>query len=786
MIKRPLVWILGAYLLGIIFTWQHISIGILFGSAGLWQITLYCLRYRSRKLQHVFTRRFLHCLPLFLILGFLVMGDQLRLPDLYYAFEQEAPCELTGQIKSIVVKQTGLTLYIENNQISLSRGKIYLCENIILYTSKEQDYKIGNKIFAVGTLEKFKKASNPGQFNEELYYKIENIDFKMITDSVTISDRTYLPYPQFLYDRKERLIKVYRTILGKREAGTLIAMLLGEKYLLEEDVRQLYQENGISHILAISGLHVSLIGMSIFWLLNRCKLPKMASTIITIAFIYSYGVLTNFSVSTNRAVVMMVIFLSASLIGKTYDMLSATALSALLILLQNPLQVMSAGFLLSFLAVLGIALLLPELKRLLPANNILKDNLLISYSATAATTPIILYYFYQFPLYSIITNLILLPFVTVLTLTSLLAGMIGLLHFRLGVFLIGGANYILKLYDLICRWMNRLPFHLITTGRPKLVTVIASLILMCCFIFIVRKYQKKITVLLLIAAQLILFVQPPKPGLQVTMLDVGQGDGIYLESSEGTSFLIDCGSSQVGKVGTYRLIPFLKQEGTGLLDYVILTHMDQDHISGVIELLESRSIRIGCLLLPKRRNKEQDYLELEDLARRSKVPVSYIQTGDCIREGRLRIYCLHPDSVFEGSSSNSCSTVLSITYGELDLLLTGDLEAEGEILLYDRLREDYYHKSYSITPAVDYEILKVAHHGSGYSTSSELLKLLQPEIALISCGKNNRYGHPHPKLLKRLEEEGVRTYRTYESGAITLTTDGKKLDVKQYLINGEK
>ena len=785
MIKRPLVWILGAYLLGTIFAWQYISIGILIGMVGLWLAAIYCLRNRNRKLQHLFTRRLMYSLPLFFILGFMVMRDQLKLPDLYYTFEQKAPCELTGQIKSIVMKPTGLTLYVENNQISLSKGDSYLCENVILYTSEMQDYRIGNKILAVGTLEKFKKASNPGQFNEELYYQIENIDFKLIADRVTIRDRKYLRYSQFLYDKKERLIKVYRSILENREAGTLIAMLLGEKYLLEEDVRQLYQENGISHILAISGLHITLIGMSIFWVLNKCRLPKIASTIITIAFIYSYGVLTNFSVSTNRAVVMTVILLLASLLGKTYDMLSATALSALLILLQNPLQLFSAGFLLSFLAVLGIALLLPELKRLFPAKNILKDNLLISYSATAATAPVILYYFYQFPLYSIITNLIILPFVTVLTLTSLLAGMIGLLHFGIGIFLIGGANYILKLYDVICRWMNQLPYHLITTGRPNPKIIFTSLILLCCFIIITRKYQKRFTILFLIVAQLILFVQPPRTGMQVTMLDVGQGDGIYLESIEGTSFLIDCGSSQVGKVGTYRLIPFLKQEGTGLVDYVILTHMDQDHINGIIELLEKGAIRIGCLLLPKRRNREQAYIELEDLARRRKVTVRYIQTGDCIKEGMLQIYCLHPDLEFEGSSSNSCSTVLSITYGELDLLLTGDLEAEGEKLLIDRLTEDYYHKRYNITPAKDYEILKVAHHGSGYSTSSELLKLLQPEIALISCGLNNRYGHPHPELLKRLEEAGARVYLTYESGAITLFTDGKKLSIKQYRIDGE-
>ena len=779
--KRPLLWVLSAYLLGVFFAWQSIFIGFMIGGIILWLAILSYLRVRKKGKENSSNYRFLWSLPLFLILGCFIMNDQIKLPKLYYAFEQETPCELTGQIKMIIKKQKGLALYVGNNQISLSEGKPYLCKNVIVYTSSEQNYRIGNQITVNGSLQKFKAASNPGQFNEKLYYQIEHIDFKLAAEQVAITDSEYLKYPQYLSDIKEQLIQVYQSILSDREAGTLIAMLLGEKYLLDDEVKQLYQQNGISHILAISGLHVSLIGMSFFWLLRKCKLSLPAATFITILFLYSYGVLTNFSVSTNRAIVMMVILLLAPLVGKTYDMLSATALSTFLILLQNPLQVISAGFLLSYLAVLGIALILPSLKILSPDKNIIRDNIFISCSATASTTPIILTFFYQYPLYGILTNLIILPFITILTLTSLLAGFFGLFHQKLGIFIIGGANYILKLYDLICRGINLLPYHQINVGKPSWVLVLISFLLMGSFLWVAWKYKKKSALILLLLSQLILFLPQHRAGLEVTLMDVGQGDGIYLESKEGTSFLVDGGSGNVGKVGRYRIVPFLKAKGVERLDYAIVTHLDQDHVSGLIEMIEEEQFTIGCLVLPYLRERDEKYIELEKLATDKNIKIQYITAGDRIQEGLLNIYCLHPTADFIGSTSNSYSTVLSINYGEFDMLLTGDLDGDGENLLMQELKENVFLDKWGISPAQDYEVLKVAHHGSKYSTSAELLKLLQPEIAFISCSEKNRYGHPHTELLNRLSKAESNTLITYQSGAITIRTDGKKLELEQYL-----
>jgi competence protein ComEC len=173
----------------------------------------------------------------------------------------------------------------------------------------------------------------------------------------------------------------------------MIAMILGETTLLDDEIKELYQHNGISHILAISGLHISLIGLSLYKFLSKIRIPIIPTTILSIGFIFTYGILTNFSVSTNRAVVMLVVMMIAKVIGRTYDNLSAISLSALIILIQSPLQILNAGFLLSFGAMLGIVLIYPIFHEILPTQSNLLNGLMLSFCIQCMTLPIILYFF---------------------------------------------------------------------------------------------------------------------------------------------------------------------------------------------------------------------------------------------------------------------------------------------------------------------------------------------------------------------------------------------------------
>ncbi len=262
------------------------------------------------------------------------------------------------------------------------------------------------------------------------------------------------------------------------------------------------------------------------------------------------------------------------------------------------------------------------------------------------------------------------------------------------------------------------------------------------------------------------------PGLEVTILDVGQGDGIFLRTADGMSMMIDGGSTDVSGVGTYRIGPYLKAGGVQTVSWWFVTHADADHISGIKELLEDPDgLRIGNLVLPYVSEELRDhaYQNLAELARQQGTAVRYMARGDVIETETVMIRCLAPEPEHSYASRNEYSLVLDVTYKEFSMLFTGDLEDGPEQLL-------------SVSGQLqDYDVLKVAHHGSRYSTSEEFLALTRPEYAFISCGIRNSYGHPHEELLERLDTAGCQTFITPESGAIILQTDGSSLVIKTFL-----
>jgi len=304
--------------------------------------------------------------------------------------------------------------------------------------------------------------------------------------------------------------------------------------------------------------------------------------------------------------------------------------------------------------------------------------------------------------------------------------------------------------------------------------------LLVAFLWLTKKYTKKVFLIIPCIGMLLILLPHSNVGLEVTFLDVGQGDGIYIETNNGTTYLIDGGSSDISKVGLYRLQPFLLSQGTDRIDYAIMSHSDNDHINGLKELMDHSKIKIKHLVLPYLNQKDEAYKEFEQLAKNSGVMLQYIRAGDSLLDGNIRMICLHPSSNYIAPSANAYSTVLSISYGEFDLLLTGDLQVDGEKKVEEILKTPSFWGQYGMNPPKNYEVLKVAHHGSRYSTMEEFLSMINPKYSIISCGENNTYGHPHEELLARLKEIGSRRLITYETGAITIKTDGVRLEMTQF------
>ncbi|MDF2610763.1 MAG: putative rane protein [Lachnospiraceae bacterium] len=725
---------------------------------------------------------FLFGLPILIILGYFQMNRQLAPSPMDKFFEDKIEGTVQGQLEMMSDKGSYVVLTLKNNTISIpsSTNFLFFSSRVTVYCSSTSSYKIGNILSVSGQISKFKMATNPGQFDELQYNRTRNIDYKINADYILVINTNYSKYYDSVYNLKNKLMDVFYKILNTKDAGIISAMILGEASLLDAEIKELYQQNGISHILAISGLHITIIGLSLYQLLLKIKVPILPATCISIGIIFTYGILTNFSVSTNRSIVMLIVMMMAKLVGRTYDIISALSLSALIILLQTPMQLFNAGFLLSFGAILGIAFIYPIIHELVTIQNKILapiwNGLVMSFCIQIMTLPIILFFFYEVPVYSLIVNLIILPMASIIVILAVIAGILGLVFTPLGIFIIGGAHYILYFYEFVCKIAVNLPGNTLLIGRPSWYQIIAYYIIILILLVLnyprkpVRGYSCKSIILL--SFLFIIFIKPDNVNFAVTFIDVGQGDGIFMQMPNGKTYLVDGGSTDIRNLGKYRLEPFFKSQGIGVIDYIVVTHTDADHISGLKEIITEGNIRVRYLVLPDIMDKDQPYLELLNLAKSNGIKILYITAGDVIQEGEVTISCLHPDINFTTSSSNGYSTVLSIRYKQYDMLLTGDLESDGEEKLTNAFLQM---EEYS-----DYDVLKVAHHGSKNSTPKELLDIIRPEIAVISYGKDNSYGHPHEELLERLRNSGSNIYATAQSGAVHIETNGSNILITEY------
>jgi competence protein ComEC len=667
----------------------------------------------------------------------------------------------------------------------------------------------GNLVRVSGVVNSFSSPSNPGQFDEKAFYKEKNIFYQMTASSVTVLGTKTNGMKQSLYNLRDSLKKVYETCMHPKEAGIVSAMILGDKTLLDADMKSLYQVNGIGHILAISGLHITIFCTLCYKLFFILRFPRPIPFLAAFFLLAAYGTMTGFGISTSRAVIMMLLGLFAVEIGRSYEPLTAMAISAVFILLQKPYAFLSCSFLLSYSAVLGVFLTYPALRSILP-NSLLQErgrrrkmqasifrkclflcleklgsSLLLSISIQITTLPVLLYFFYEIPTYGIFLNLLILPLVSIVVVCSMLGGILGLFLLPLAGFPLFCVTQILHFYETLCHLSLKLPEPVQILGRPSFGQILVYYLILAFVLWFGYKIRlgemshQSLAVLCIVCAIIILQYRMPPSGLQFTMLDVGQGDGIFLQEENGRTILIDGGSSDVSNVGTYRILPYLKYYGIRKIDYLVMSHSDEDHISGQRELLEKQSgVKIGCYLMPELppESQNENYQSMKKAVKAAGVPLYFLNTGDYIQVGRLKLNCLHPDKSFQNDSANACSVTLSLQYGLFQVLLTGDLEKEGEEIVLRRLKEG---------GSAGFTMLKTAHHGSKNSTSDAFLSVVNPQIALISCGKRNRYGHPHRELLERIKDIQSRVFRTDESGAVRVLSDGKSFSVHCYL-KGEK
>lgn len=741
--------------------------------------------------------------------------------------QNEKMCILSGEVYRMEYKNNKSVLYLKVSDTEIPDTKIPNTKipntespdlRALCYTENQEilsKIKIGNRVTVKGTCRLFEEAAGEGQFDSRLYYRIQGISYFVTGCQVTLEDEGFLPCEQGLFAARRYLSGVLTKSLPPKYAGIMQAVFLGEKGGLDEEIKELFQRNGISHILAISGLHISFLGMGIFRFLKKLRVPSLAGAAFSAIFIISFGIMTGQSASTIRSVIMFLLFLLAGLCGRTYDMLTAAAISGAALLLKQPLYIYHSGFLLSFGAVMGIALLIPAIENVLPKEPAaqamilnrskkekilrslkrkIRSSLIASLSISLATLPIQLFFFYTFPLYSVFLNLFIIPLMGLL----MAAGSAGLFLSCLAPFW-GGlfmtpCKWILLVCEGLCRLFDGLPGGNPVLGKPELWQAVIYYGILLWLVFKTKSsekdfvkeknldkkpWEKKVmqkkklngkgNILLLMAGVFILCLRL-RGATALTMLDIGQGDCMVLEEKSGYNVLVDGGSSDVSEVGRYRIIPFLKSHGISSLDYVFVSHADSDHISGILEILSDdgkERIKIKHLVLTKFAISDPAYEELLAYADIAGAEVLIVSEGDRFEIGDTRWECLYP-GINEEGDGNDQSMVLFMECGGIGTLFTGDLPGEREEKVIKRLGQR------------NIGVLKVAHHGSGYSTTEAFLEGCLPAAALISAGKDNPYGHPHKEVLERLEDTGCRVYGTFSKGAVTIRYGKRKYSVLTY------
>ncbi len=664
---------------------------------------------------------------------------------------------ITGTVTKREQKEEKQVYYLKNCLCEQTNSKF----SVLAYTPKGDLYPIGCELSLYGTIYQLSKADNPGQFDGESYYQSQGILYTFQTEAV-------LSYKGggFLKEKvtrfREYLSEQITEIYNERDAGILKAVLLGDKSSLRDEDQLLYQKNGISHLLAISGLHISMIGIGFYKLLRKCNLTFLEAGLPSGVLLFLYGMMTGFGISTIRAVCMFLVMIFGEIFGRAYDMASAMALAAILILVRNPLQARQAGFLLSFGAVLGICFVYPILQSMFQTKKKVGQMIQFSISLSLITYPISVHFFYEYSLYSILLNFVVIPCMPLVMGFGGAGMLVGCVFPSVGKMVGIPAHQVLSFYEFLGEWMVTLPAAVVRLGCEEPWQLIGYYVILLLGLLGLWYERRRIYVAFLPIALVFVTLRFHSP-LEVTMLDVGQGDGIFFRLPGGTTCFIDGGSTNVKGLGEYRILPFLKHEGIERLDYVIFTHLDEDHISGMRELLEMSGtyddVVIDTILFPDISNPDEKYQELWELAKKHGVTVGKIGAGDRLYGETWSMECLYPVKNSYSEDKNESSTVLQLTYEDFSMLLTGDLGFDGEEALLQADALD------------DVDVWKASHHGSKYSGSKEFLVEIRPNLSLISVGRNT-YGHPSDEILERLYCIGSQVETTLDRGALMLESDG--------------
>ncbi|MBC7186811.1 MAG: DNA internalization-related competence protein ComEC/Rec2 [Calditrichaeota bacterium] len=706
------------------------------------------------------------------------------------------PVRLRGMVASAPDQREGRVLVtLQASTLVVLGGEVPAHGKVLLSVQGgPSPLRYGDSLEVEGTLRLPRNRRNPGEFDYREYLRARGVHAVLACrDAKNIR---YLSgghgawlLRKVVYPVREHMTSVVDRSLAGDEAAFLKGLLVGERGEIRPEVRQAFANTGVVHVLAVSGLHVGYVVLIAASICGVLRLPAGGRLLAICAVLALYVLVTEARPPVVRASIMAVLLLSGTAFRRVGNVWNSLAVAGLVVLLINPFELFQAGCQLSFAAVgsiLGLYRWLQRAFRGLLLSAVEKDSFwgtsvlplfFVSLAAQLGTLPLTAYYFGRVPLLSIVANLLVVPTVGVIVPLGYTTALLAPLCWPLAKFYAATNWLLLRCLIHGVEWVGSLPFAYVAYPRPRLMHAVAYYGLLVCFLH-VREARWRARTLIFVLALACLAVWAdawrPRGRLEVTLLDVGQGDAVFLRFPNGKCLLVDAGpADSTYDAGRQVVEPFLRHEGVRRLDGIVVTHPHSDHYGGVAHLL--RQFPVGLLFEPGQEQQEPLYQELLRVADSVGVRRQIIRAGDELTGWEpAQIFVLHPSEAFVRNSGpapfglNNCSLVLLVTFGKTRLLLTGDAETPAEEAM---LR---------FGPLLRSQVLKVAHHGSGGASGERFLAAVAPELALISVGARNPHHHPSPATLARIKKQGAHIWRTDHYAAAVLRSDAQHWELVRW------
>ena len=629
-------------------------------------------------------------------------------------------------------------------------------ENTIVYFDKSEKIQENSIIKFNGNVSGAEFGKNELLFNYKNYLRAKKINAVIFAEgSPTIIKENYSILNDVSFRFRKYAETTFYNNLSKKNAEIILPIILSESDFLEDDLYGGVKEMGLAHIFAVSGTHIVLMYGFLLFFFKLAGLKRRIAWVVSWSLLWIYGFLIGLPVSVMRALVMFTLLFGSEVFYRKYSSLNAIGLAALVLTVYNPYWIFDAGFLLSFSAALSLILFNRYISNHISEDKIVFVNLFMYLFLQSFMLPVISYYFNYIPVMGVLYNLLLLPiFTVILAWGFILLILSGIFSFLLAIpFSI--FNYVLTSLRYIIYFSDKFAFNGITIKSMSDCEIIFFYIAVFIVLYLINIKScclKKYVWISLISFYAVTFVAYPLfyENLYFNTVDAGQGLFLTLKY-KNTHMVFDCGSTSSSNFGEYTAVPYLKKRGIDNIDCVFISHWDEDHCSGLSNLLSS-DIEIKNIFSSSRNEKFEEAVIIEKNGR--------IEVDDA-----LIIEVLWPEGSYVSESSNNSSLVLLIGYRNMNILLPGDIEEEVENMILDDI--------------VKSDIIIVPHHGSKTSSSKNFVDKVKPKLSVLSYGRNN-YGIPDEEVLKRYEDAKSIVLSTFEHGEINFVLNEGNLYYNTY------